>query len=339
MPYFILLIAALVSNKLKCSTRVLPWILIGVEMVLALVSWTGILNFRPLGLYEFYSLIDYDVLCHVLTYLLFVVLILTPFSKRTVLMTYSGILTIIYAGAVVLEIIYDFTHLEYGFSFAALFWITAATVYQFSIFWFAFEMTNDNRLHVFSRIFDFFIGLDYFDDDCDEDYFDDDIYIDKTAKFDALIIDEDYDESCSEAKKSRWKHIFDDMLLKGIDVIEIAGGEFLLDPLAESKIIFELQYTDGAVTVNGKFIYSFDEDLSARILRKRSVLNKTFADIELDAVADTEIGVEYIEEGLFTIRLRKKSFDISDGNYDSVRDYMIRFMETIIIIQNTESYE
>lgn len=68
------------------------------------------------------------------------------------------------------------------------------------------------------------------------------------------------------------------------------------------------------------------------------MLNKTFEDISLCAQSDTDIGVESIEEGTFTIKLERKEFDTSDS-FDDVRNYMLRFMETIIIIQNTESYE
>ena len=214
-------------------------------------------------------------------------------------------------------------------------------MYQSSFICFAFEITTDNRIHIYSKIFDFFIGLDFLDDDFSgliEEISED---IKASEKKHYLNDCEGDEESFEESTcRERWINSFDDLTLKTFDVIEISGSDFLLDPLEESSIVYKIERLDeGAITVSGKFVHSFSDIQAARILRKKSVLNQTFKDIELEAKADTNIGVDSIEEGDFSIRLKKKDFVISDDNYEAVRDYMLRFLETVIVIQNTESIE
>ena len=138
----------------------------------------------------------------------------------------------------------------------------------------------------------------------------------------------------------RWLNIFDDANLRTLDEIKIEGAQFLLDPLEETEIVFRLKRNDNkTLAVSGRFTHSFYDEQSARILRKKSVLNRTFKDIAMDAIADTDMGIEYIERGNFIITLRGKTFDFSNGDYSQVRDYMVRFLEIIMVIQNTESCE
>ena len=140
--------------------------------------------------------------------------------------------------------------------------------------------------------------------------------------------------------RSRWLSNFDDDNLRSLGEITIEGSHFLLDPLEETELVFRLKGNDNkTLTVRGRFTHSFSEEQAARILRKKSILNRTFKDIALDAVADTDIGIGFIERGIFIVTLRGKTFDVSNGDYGQVRDYMVRFLEIIILIQNTESCE
>ena len=148
--------------------------------------------------------------------------------------------------------------------------------------------------------------------------------------------DFEYDGEC----RSRWLSNFDDDDLRSLSEIVIEGSQFLLDPLEETELVFRLKGNDNkTLTVRGRFTHSFSEEQSARILRKKSVLNRTFKDIALDAIADTDIGIGFIERGIFIVTLRGKTFDVSNGDYSQVRDYMVRFLEIIMLIQNTESCE
>lgn len=202
-------------------------------------------------------------------------------------------------------------------------------------------MTTDNRIHVYSRIFDFFIGLDFLDDDFSEliEEISEELN-DSEKKHYLNACEEDealFDENTCRA---RWINSFDDLTLKTFNVIEIAGSDFLLDPLEESNIVYRIERSDeNTISISGEYVHSFSDFQAARILRKKSVLNQTFKDIELEAKADTNIGVDSIEEGDFSIRLKKKDFVISDDDYNAVKEYMIRFLETVIVIQNTESIE
>lgn len=145
-------------------------------------------------------------------------------------------------------------------------------------------------------------------------------------------------ESRNRFNMINYYEYFSEDALKVIDTFEISGENFLLDSPENAVLYFDLKREEGTTTVSGYFTYTFLEDRAARTLKKKSILNKTFKDIEMQAIADTNIGVESIEEGTFTVKLDSKEFDTSE-NYDEVRNYMLKFMDAIIKIQNTESYE
>lgn len=134
-----------------------------------------------------------------------------------------------------------------------------------------------------------------------------------------------------------YNEYFSEEALKDTDTFEIDGGRFLFDPPENAMLHFDLKRQDGKTTVSGYFMHTFIEDQSTYILKKKSVLNRIFKDIGMDAASDTDFGIESIEEGSFSINLSSKTFDTSD-NYDQVCNYMIGFMKTVIIIQDTESY-
>lgn len=139
-------------------------------------------------------------------------------------------------------------------------------------------------------------------------------------------------------RMSKYYELFSDDALKHINTFDIGAENFLLDPIENAVLHYEVERHEENTIVSGYFKYTFTEEQATRMLKKKSVLNKTFEDISLCAQSDADIGVESIEEGIFTIRLASRAFDTSDS-FDEVREYMFRFMEVITIIQNTESYE
>ena len=168
---------------------------------------------------------------------------------------------------------------------------------------------------------------------------------DEDEYFDEITSEIHNDNTHIHEKNSRNKlnminhcEYFSEDALKSIDTFEIGGKRFLLDPPKNSVLRFDLEREGGKTAVSGCFTHTFTEEQAAKILKKKSVLNKTFKYIEMEAITDTDIGVESIEEGTFTVKLASKEFDTSE-NCDDVRKYMLRFMDAIIIIQNTESYE
>lgn len=171
-----------------------------------------------------------------------------------------------------------------------------------------------------------------FDDDDEYDTFEED------DEFSEVIVSNKTNRGKDNVRMSKQYEFFSDDALKHISTFDIGGENFLLDPPENAVLHYELERQEGEIAVSGYFTYTFTEEQAARILKKKSVLNKTFEDISLCAQSDTDIGVESIEEGTFTIKLERRSFDTSDS-FDGVRDYMLRFMEAITIIQNTESYE
>lgn len=171
-----------------------------------------------------------------------------------------------------------------------------------------------------------------FDDDDEYDAFEED------DEFSEVIVSNKTNRGKDTVRMSKQYEFFSDDALKHISTFDIGGENFLLDPPENAVLHYELDRQEGETAVSGYFTYTFTEEQAASILKKKSVLNKTFEDISLCAQSDTDIGVESIEEGTFTIKLERKSFDTSDS-FDGARDYMLRFMEVITIIQNTESYE
>ena len=141
-----------------------------------------------------------------------------------------------------------------------------------------------------------------------------------------------------DIRMSKLYEFFSDDALKHISTFDIGAENFLLDPPENAVLHYEIKRQEESATVSGNFTYTFTEEQATRVLKKKSVLNKIFEDVSLSAQSDTDIGVESIEEGTFTIKLERKAFATSDG-FDDVRNYMLRFMEAITIIQNTESYE
>lgn len=170
--------------------------------------------------------------------------------------------------------------------------------------------------------------------------FDDDEYdnFEEDDEFSEVIVSNKTNRGKDNVRMSKQYEFFSDDALKHISTFDIGGENFLLDPPENAVLHYELERQEGETSVSGYFTYTFTEEQAARILKKKSVLNKIFEDISLCAQSDTDIGVESIEEGTFTIKLERKSFDTSDS-FEGARDYMLRFMEVITIIQNTESYE
>lgn len=341
LPYLVLLGSAVVSNRLKGNIRYIPYLLVGMELFLSFLGRCRLVNYHPVGIFEGAGWGSYSIVCSLIYAFIAIAFFTMPFAKKPVLITCSSAITLLYVLAMGLEIYYDIAYYDWGFQLDVVFKFLAAILYQSSFICFAFEITTDNRIHIYSKIFDFFIGLDFLDDDFSgliEEISED---IKASEKKHYLNDCEGDEESFEESTcRERWINSFDDLTLKTFDVIEISGSDFLLDPLEESSIVYKIERLDeGAITVSGKFVHSFSDIQAARILRKKSVLNQTFKDIELEAKADTNIGVDSIEEGDFSIRLKKKDFVISDDNYEAVRDYMLRFLETVIVIQNTESIE
>lgn len=343
LPYLVLFGAAVVSNRLKGNIRYIPYLLVGMELFLSFLGRCRLVNYHPVGIFEGVVWGSYSIVCSIIYMLIFIAFITMPFAKKPVLITCSSAITLLYVLAMGLEIYYDIAYYDWGFQLDVVFKFLAAILYQSSFICFAFEMTTDNRVHVYSRIFDFFIGLDFLDDDFSElieeiseelEYSDKKHYL-NTCDGDDVILQEK-----ESTYRTRWINSFDDLTLKTFDVIEVSGSDFLLDPLEESGIVYKIdRVEENRITVSGEFVHSFSDFQAARILRKKSVLNQTFKEIELEAKADTNIGVDSIEEGDFSIRLKKKDFMISNDDYNAVREYMIRFLETVIVIQNTESIE
>lgn len=339
VPYLMLIFLSIVSYKLKGDTRIIPWLLIGMQVVLGYATDNGIINFWPIGMFEVANLFYMSSLKHIILTFSVAMIFLVPIAKRPVMLGYTGLTTLLFTVDFVLEAWYGIFIFEDGIHWTTLIWVLAAISYQLTLFWYSFELTSDNRKRVYSKLFDVLIGWDIWDIFDDDDMEGDDEEIletDTTYYLKDVLSNEIDDFDCEET--NQWREIFKEAVVAKVDNLTIDGEDFLLDSLENSEIIYEFKYNENTVTVEGIFTHSFNEDRAAYILRKKSVLNKTFKDIKICAIADTDIGVDSIEEGTFIIRLKTKEFDISEG-YNSLQKYMVDFIKTIILIQNTESCE
>lgn len=168
LPYFVLFGAAVVSNKLKRNIRYIPYVLVGMELFLSFLCRCRLVNYHPVGIFEGAGWGSYSIVCSIIYALIFIAFITMPFAKKPILITCSSAITALYMLAMGLEIYYDIVYYDLGFRLDVVFKFLAAILYQISFICFAFEMTTDNRIHIYSKIFDFFIGLDFLDDDFSE---------------------------------------------------------------------------------------------------------------------------------------------------------------------------
>lgn len=258
-----------------------------------------------------------------------VMLLLIPIAHKNMLRFYSLGMIAFMVFALVTILTSDYISIRYSIieTVSAL---SIDILFHVALFFFSNLLDKENESTswlAFLGMFMFPIFGSIFDDD---DYEEDDDY------FEYLM----HESKKSEGEDNMSIHAdyFSEEALKNIDTFDLGGENFLLDPPENALLHVELERHDGATSVKGNFTHTFTEEQAARILKKKSVLNKTFEDISLGAETDANIGVESIEEGEFIITLASKTFDTKD-DYTEVRNYILRFMDAIILIQNTESYE
>lgn len=258
-----------------------------------------------------------------------VMLLLIPIAHKNMLRFYSLGMIAFMVFALVTILTSDYISVRYSIieTVGAL---SIDILFHVALFFFSNLLDKESESTSWLALLDMFMfpifGSVFDDDDYeeDEDYFD---YIMQESK-----------KSEGENNMSVHADFFSEEALKNIDTFELGGENFLLDPPENALLHIELERHDGATSVKGNFVHTFTEEQAARILKKKSVLNKTFNDISLEAETDANIGVESIEEGEFIITLASKTFN-TKNDYAEVRKYILRFMDAIILIQNTESYE
>jgi hypothetical protein len=261
-----------------------------------------------------------------------VMLFLTPVAHKIILKIYSlgmiSFLGLMLIGLLISDSLYiRYIHHSIAGIIVAL---IIDILFHIALFFFSDLLNEKNKLDSWLCFLDTLM-YSVFRSMPDDEYFDE-------------ITSEVYDDNKIYEKESRNKldmvnssEYISEEVLKSIETFEMNGEDFLLDSPENAILRFNLKHQEGTTTVSGCFTHTFVEEQAAWILKKKSVLNKTFKDIDLKATSDTDIGVESIEEGTFTIKLDDKTFDTS-GNYNAVRNYILGFMNAIIIIQNTESY-
>lgn len=254
-----------------------------------------------------------------------VVLLLVPIAHKNMLRFYSLGMIVFMVFALVATLTSDYISMRHSVVKTVI-TLSIDILFHVALFFFSNLLDKKNESNTWLT----FLGMSMFPifgSIFDDDYEEDEDY------FEYLM-----HESKGEDNMSIHADYFSEEALKNIDTFDLGGENFLLDPPENALLHIELERHDGATSVKANFAHTFTEEQAARILKKKSVLNKTFVDISLGAKTDANIGVESIEEGEFIITLASKTFDTKDG-YAEVRNYIHRFMDVIILIQNTESYE
>lgn len=254
-----------------------------------------------------------------------VVLLLIPIAHKNMLRFYSLGMIVFMVFALVATLTSDYISMRHSVVKTVI-TLSIDILFHVALFFFSNLLDKKNESNTWLT----FLGMSMFPifgSIFDDDYEEDEDY------FEHLM-----HESKGEDNMSIHADYFSEEALKNIDTFDLGGENFLLDPPENALLHIELERHDGATSVKANFAHTFTEEQAARILKKKSVLNKTFEDISLGAKTDANIGVESIEEGEFIITLASKTFDTKDG-YAEVRNYIHRFMDVIILIQNTESYE
>lgn len=265
-----------------------------------------------------------------------VMLFLIPIAHKIILKIYSigmiALMVLMLVGFLSTDSFY-FHYISHSISGITIA-IVIDALFHIALFFFSDLLSKENAVNFWRCLSD---GISYhiFENLLDEEY--DDFEYDADMESIGLTIQKN-NQLEEDVTMSKYYEYFSDDALRHINTFDIGAEDFLLDPPENAVLHYELERQEEKTAVSGRFTYTFTEEQAARILKKKSVLNKTFEDISLCALSDTDIGVESIEEGTFTILLEKRTFDISN-NFDGIRNYMLRFMETIILIQNTESYE
>lgn len=255
-----------------------------------------------------------------------VALLLIPIAHKNMLRFYSLGMIAFLVFALVATLTSDYISMRYSVVKTVI-TLSIDILFHVALFFFSNLLDKKNESNTWLAILGTFMFPIF------GSIFDDDDYEDGEDYYEYLM-----QESKGEDNMSIYADYFSEGALKNIDTFDLGGENFLLDPPENAMLHIELERHDEATSVKGNFTHTFTEEQAARILKKKSVLNKTFEDISLGAETDANIGIESIEEGEFTITLTSKTFGTKDG-YAEVRNYILKFMDAIILIQNTESYE
>lgn len=255
-----------------------------------------------------------------------VVLLLIPIAHKNMLRFYSLGMIAFMVFALVTTLTSDYISMRYSVVKTVI-TLSIDILFHVALFFFSNLLDKKNESNTWLTLLGMFMFPIF------GSIFNDDNYEEDKDYFEYLM-----HENKGEDNMSIHADYFSEEALKNIDTFDLGGENFLLDPLENALLHVELERHDGATSVKGSFTHTFTEEQAARILKKKNILNKTFEDISLGAETDANIGVESIEEGEFTITLASKTFDTKD-DYAEVRNYILRFMDAIILIQNTESYE
>lgn len=115
--------------------------------------------------------------------------------------------------------------------------------------------------------------------------------------------------------------------------INISPDYYLVQRRRHSSVTFFLDYKESETTVCGIYRHGFTVAEAERMLRKQTILKKTFARLELPYTIQAELGTG---DGSIVIELAQKAF--TEEEDAGIEDYCARFVMAMALLQTAELY-
>lgn len=115
--------------------------------------------------------------------------------------------------------------------------------------------------------------------------------------------------------------------------INISPDYYLVQRHRHSSMTFFLDYKESETTVCGIYRHGFAVEEAEMMLRKQTILKKTFSRLELPYTIRAELGNG---DGSIVIELAKKTF--AEEEDAAIEDYCARFVTAMALLQTAELY-
>lgn len=115
--------------------------------------------------------------------------------------------------------------------------------------------------------------------------------------------------------------------------INISPGYYLIQRRRHSSVTFFLDYKESETTVCGIYRHGFTVEEAEVVLRKQTILKKSFSQLKLPYTTQAELGTG---DGSIVIELAQNTF--AEGEDVAIEDYFARFVTTMALLQTAELY-
>lgn len=305
IPFLVLVIVTILSNYKEVNMRVLIWILMGMELIVFFLDAFNICTFHPSAIrFILNKVISYDMSVLLIVITQIFILYLIPILKQGGLLIYSvGMSVVCFVAMIMHE----------GVSIILL----ANVIYYMTFSILSYELKSSNQLEIYSKILGYIIDISDDGDDREQP-----------------VEVEGLEEQVKSTSKNLRKKLEVAVEQKKGKIV-FQGEKFLIDDYEDSQLTFEVEYGE-TITLAAAYFYDFMANDSNTMLKRKSMLDQTFCDINLRAKVNIELDIDNMEEGIFAIHLLKCKFENTDTQ--GLVDKMYEFMKVIILLNNSKIY-